>query len=543
MKFDELPADEATGAILAHSHRLGGGAVLKKGHVVTAEDARALTAAGVARVSAVRLEEGDVGEDLAARRVAEASAGPHVSVARAATGRANLFASARGVFVTARERVDALNDVDEAVTLATVPPYDVVEAGAMVATVKIIPFAVPEPLVARACALATDGGSPLLAVAPFVRKRAGLVLTTLPGVREAQLTRATDSQRQRMAYLGGELAREARVAHEPAAVARAIDAMLADGMELVLVLGASAVVDRKDVVPAAIEASGGVIDHLGMPVDPGNLLLLGHKGAAPIVGVPGCARSLKPSGFDWVLARLMANLPVTRRDITRLGAGGLLAEVPSRPSPRLAGDAAAPKAPARVAAIVLAAGLSRRMGGPNKLLAVLDGVPIVRRVALALLASKADPVLVVTGHQEEAVREALSGLAVQLVPNPAYEEGLAASVRAGIEATPEDVDGALIALGDMPWVRAEHVDALIVAFDPRGPSTICVPVHERRRGHPVLWSARHFGEMRKLEGDVGARELLERHAGAVLAVNVDDAGVHLDVDTPDMLAGARTPRR
>src|SRR5580700_522354 len=128
-----------------------------------------------------------------------------------------------------------------------------------------------------------------------------------------------------------------------------------------------------------------------MPVDPGNLLLLGHKGSTPIVGVPGCARSLKPSGYDWVLERLAANLVVTRTDITRLGAGGLLPDVPSRPSPR---RAESHTRPARVAAVVMAAGLSRRMGGPNKLLAEIGGVPIVTRVVDTLLASRAAPVLV-----------------------------------------------------------------------------------------------------------------------------------------------------
>ena len=538
MRFEDLAPDAAIGAILAHSHRLGGGAVLKKGHVVTADDARGLVAAGVARVAAVRLDPGDLDEDLAAARVAEVIVGPHVTVEAATTGRANVFAAARGVLVASRARIDALNAVDEAITLATVPPYAVVEVGTMVATVKIIPFAVAESVVARARE-AARGDGPLLAVAPFAKKRAGLVLTTLPGVREAQLARAGENQRLRMAYLGGEIAREVRVPHDTAAVAGAIDALMTEGVDMVLVLGASAIVDRHDVVPTAIERAGGTVVHLGMPVDPGNLLLLGRKGATPIVGVPGCARSLKPSGFDWVLERLTADLAVTRADITGLGAGGLLAEVASRPSPRVAqAGATAP----HVAAIVLAAGLSRRMGGPNKLLAELDGTPIVRRVVQALLASKADPVLVVVGHQAERIREALAGLAVRFVENAAYEEGLGASLRAGVEAVGEDVDGALVALGDMPWIRPEHADALIDAFDPKGPYTICVPIHDRKRGHPVLWSSRHFGEMRKLGGDVGARELLERHAEAVRTVIVDDPAVHLDIDTPEMLAGAAPPK-
>jgi molybdenum cofactor cytidylyltransferase len=91
----------------------------------------------------------------------------------------------------------------------------------------------------------------------------------------------------------------------------------------------------------------------------------------------------------------------------------------------------------------------------------------------------------------------------------------------------------------MPWVRPEHVDALIDAFVPGGRATICVPLHDRKRGHPVLWSARHFAEMKTLGGDVGARSLLERHADAVRTVEIADASVHRDVDTPDMLEERR----
>jgi molybdenum cofactor cytidylyltransferase len=438
------------------------------------------------------------------------------------------------VLVVSRERLDAVNLVDEAITVATLPPYSVVEAGAMVLTVKIIPFAVPVALVERACERAA-GEPRLVSIAPLAPKRAGLLLTTLPGIREEQLAQAARAQAQRMAYLGGRLAREVRVPHDSKSVARGLADLLSGDIDIVLALGASAIVDRSDVLPEAIRAVGGVVDHLGMPVDPGNLLLLGHRGSVPIVGVPGCARSLRPSGFDWVLERLAADLPVTREDIMRMGAGGLLADVPSRPAPRVgAGQGAAP----RVAAIVLAAGMSRRMGGPNKLLATIDGVPMVARVVDAFLASKADPVLVVLGHQAGEVRAALAGRDVRFVDNPQYEEGLGASLRAGIEAVDETVDGALVALGDMPWIRPDHIDALIAAFDPAGAATIVVPVHDRKRGHPVLWSARHFAEMRKLGGDVGARGLMERHADAVRAVPIDDAAVHLDVDTPEMLAAA-----
>ena len=534
MRFEEVETRDAAGAVLAHGRRIGPARMLKKGRVLAPEDVAALLDAGIARVVVARLEDGDLDEDEAARRVAAAIAGRHVELSRATTGRANGAATARGVLVVSRERLDGVNLVDEAITVATLPPFSVVEVGTMVVTVKIIPFAVPAALVERACERAA-GQSPLVSVAPLVPKRAGLLLTTLPGIREEQLAQAARAQAQRMAYLGGRIAREVRAPHDVESVARGLADLLAGDIDIVLALGASAIVDRSDVLPAAIRSVGGVVDHLGMPVDPGNLLLLGRRGSVPVVGVPGCARSLRPSGFDWVLERLAADLPVTREDIMRMGAGGLLADVPSRPAPRaVGGEGAAP----RVAAVVLAAGMSRRMGAANKLLAPIDGAPMVARVVDALLASKADPVLVVLGHEAEEVREALAGRDVRFVENPAYEEGLGASLRAGIEAVDETVDGALVALGDMPWIRSAHADALIAAFDPAGPATIVVPVHDRKRGHPVLWSARHFAEMRKLGGDVGARALMEKHADAVRAVPIDDAAVHLDVDTPEMLKGA-----
>jgi molybdenum cofactor cytidylyltransferase len=537
MKFGSVAVAGAEGAILAHSHRLGSGRVLKKGQVLTATECRALAAAGLAEVLVARVEEGDVGEDAAAGAVAHAVAGSRVTVGRATTGRANLFSSVRGVFVASRADIDACNAVDDAITVATLPPYAVVGPGDMVATVKIIPFAVPGERVACACACAALR-PPLLDVAPFTRKRVGLVLTTLPGGQEATLDRAAGNQRARVERLGGELAGELRVDHSRDGVARAIAALLDDRADVVLVLGASAIVDRHDVVPSALEAVGGVVEHLGMPVDPGNLLLLGRRGSIPVVGVPGCARSLKRSGFDWVLERIMAGVSISRGDVVSLGAGGLLdaARAPSSPG---AGTTSRSRPPSRVAAIVLAAGTSRRMAGTNKLLATMGDRPLVAGVVDAVLGAGADPVVVVVGHQAAEVRAALGGRPVRFVENAAYAEGLGSSLRAGVESLEDDVDATLVVLGDMPWLRHDHVRTIIDAFDPNGASTICVPVHERKRGHPVLFSSRHFAEMRELGGDVGARAVIERHASSVATVAIDDAGVLVDVDTPEMLAGAR----
>jgi molybdenum cofactor cytidylyltransferase len=199
----------------------------------------------------------------------------------------------------------------------------------------------------------------------------------------------------------------------------------------------------------------------------------------------------------------------------------------------------------RVAAVVLAAGASRRMGRANKLLADLDGDPLIARAVDAALASRAANVIVVTGYQAARVRAALAGRDVEFAHNRYYTGGLSSSLRRGLRALDAAFDGALICLGDMPWVRAADLDVLIAAFA-RAARPICVPVHGRRRGNPVLWPARHFSALRALQGDVGARGLLRRYAREVLRVPMPDAGVTRDIDTPADLANLRrrsSPRR
>src|SRR3954452_17864436 len=175
-----------------------------------------------------------------------------------------------------------------------------------------------------------------------------------------------------MAPAGASIVAERRGPHDERGLAEAIQGVLAAAAEMPIVFGASAIADRRDVIPSAVTAVGGTIEHFGMPVDPGNLMLVADLGGRPLLGAPGCARSPKENGFDWILARLLAGLPVTREDITGMGVGGLLMEIVTRPQPREAPQPAG----RRVAAIVLAAGRSTRMGGPNKLMAEIKGKPL-----------------------------------------------------------------------------------------------------------------------------------------------------------------------
>jgi molybdenum cofactor cytidylyltransferase len=529
MKFGPVPPREAQGATAVHSIRQGS-LVLKKGTLIGPAEVAALEAAGIKEIVVSRLEPGDVSEDKAAAEIARAVAGEGVRVDRAFTGRCNLFAEGPGVLVVERDAIDALNRVDEAITFATLTAYKPVVAGEMIATVKIIPFAVGEGALKSALAVATK---PFIRVAPYKIKKIGVVSTLLPGLAGKVVEKTLRITEERLAPAGAKIIAERRVPHEQGALAKALDDVLKEGAELAVVFGASAIADRRDVIPAAIEAVGGRIEHFGMPVDPGNLMLIGQARGQPVLGAPGCARSPKENGFDWVLMRLLAGLPVSRADITGMGVGGLLMEIVTRPQPRAEPDLAEGQ---RVAAVILAAGRSTRMGGPNKLLADIGGRPLVRIAAEEALASRARPVIVVTGHQREKVEAALAGLKVERVHNPDFADGLSTSLKAGLAAVPEDVAGAVILLGDMPQVRASLVDRLIGAFDPERGALVVLPTIAGKRGNPVVWSRRFFPELMGLEGDVGARHLIGRYTEAVTEVALTDQAALVDVDTPEALS-------
>ncbi len=541
MIFGPTPLADALGAILAHTQRLPGG-VLRKGAVLDTAAIEMLRDAGIADVIAARLEQGDVAEDAAAARLAQALVAPSLTATRASTGRVNLIAGTPGLLQVDRAGLDALNAVDEALTVATLGDAASVAAREMVATIKVIPFAVAESVLAEAERVARH--RPVLRLHPFQPLRVGLVMTSLPGMKHSILAGTAEATAARVAGLTGVMLTPIECAHAEAPIAAALQSLMAQGADILLVAGASAVVDRRDVGPAGIVAAGGEILHFGMPVDPGNLICLGRIGARPALVLPGCARSPKLNGIDWVLSRLFAGLEVSGTVIAGMGMGGLLKDSGARPLHRakaVTSDIALPVTPAvappTVAAIVLAAGRSSRMAPQNKLL-VPDraGRPMVARVVDNLLSSAARPVIVVTGHRAEEVSAAVGGRPVQMVHAADYADGLSASLRAGISAVPAAASAALICLGDMPLVTGRMIERLIEAYDPDEGRSVVVPTCRGKVGNPVLWDRRFFPDIAGLVGDVGARALLERHSEYVAQVELGDDAVLRDFDTVESLA-------
>ena len=534
----------AAGAILAHGVRQGE-ISFRKGRILSADDVALLREAGISEITIARLEPGDVGEDQAASRIAKAAGGGghadhHIRVGAAFTGRANLYAETAGLALIDSQAIDDANAADEAITLASLANFAKVAAGQMLATIKIIPFAAPETSVAKV--EQRLAAQPAFRIAPFRPRRAALISTRLPGMKPALLNKNREALDSRLKPLGSAIMFERRVAHDTKAVADAIAEAAQAEADLILLFGASAIADRRDVLPGALEQAGGKIAVLGMPVDPGNLLMAGSLDGRDVLGLPGCARSPKLNGFDFVLWRVLAGLKVDRAEIARMGVGGLLADSPVRPHPRDSILVTAPRLP-RIAAIVLAAGNSSRMRAAgqnlNKLLRPLGGQAMVRHVAEVALGSAASDVVVVTGNEKAGVMMALRGLPLTFIDNPSYSNGLSTSLISGLNALPEDCDGALILLGDMPAVDSHLLDRMIAAFDPAEDRAIIVASHGGKRGNPVLWARRFFPEMRELSGDAGARALFAPYAGLVCEVEAGSDAPLTDIDTEEALSAYR----
>lgn len=536
MKFGTFGIDEAEGVVLAHSQRLHDG-TLAKGHTLSAGDIQRLKASGINEVIAVRIEQGDLGEDEAASRIAACFQGAHHTVTPANTGRVNFHASANGLFTADRDTVDRLNRIDPAITFACLDSHVPVMAGEMVGTVKIIPLAVSEAATLQAISLLQDAVP--FAVLPFSSRNVSLVATRLPSLKPSVMDKTARVLTRRLTLSASTLVREIRCDHAAADVARAMKQVLsqADEAPLIVVFGASAMTDFDDVIPAAIRLAGGEVVHAGMPVDPGNLLVLGKIGTVPVIGAPGCARSPAENGFDWVLNRILADQFPTARDLTGFGVGGLLKEISIRPSPREKIEE--PVETLTIAGLVLAAGKASRMGeGGHKLLAEFDSEPLVRRSARVVHEGGALPVVAVTGHRRQAIEEALSGLEVIPVHNPDYASGMASSLVSGILAPGiAEADGVLVMLADMPGVSSADISAMLAAFRAGQGRSIVRAVSQGKRGNPVILPRSTFAAIRRLEGDTGARAIIETCGLPVIDLEIG-AAAHLDVDTPEAVIGA-----
>ena len=329
MRFGEVALDEAAGAILAHKLYEGAKLILNKGHVLDEADIERLRGLGIERLVVMRLGADDLDENAAAVRIGAAVCGDHLSMRAPGVGRANITAAARGVLHINLPLLERINLLHDGITIATLPARSLVPEGEMAALVKVVPFAAPEAHVAeieRICA-----GETVLHLRPLLRKRVALIVSGTEPTRERLLRGFHEPVRRRIEGWGSELLTPIFVQHNAKSIA---DALRQTDADLILVASISAIIDRRDVVPEAVKLAGGDICVHGVPVDPGTLLLLGYLGETPVVGAPGCIKSLKTNVIDWILPRLLTGERLTRADLLLMGHGGLLQDIAERPMPR-----------------------------------------------------------------------------------------------------------------------------------------------------------------------------------------------------------------
>ncbi len=531
MKFGSFNLEDAKGGVLAHSLSLPDGKRLRKGVLIDEAIINQIKKAGIDTITLAMPEEGDVLEDVAATQIAKKLQADNLVIEEASTGRVNLFASANGLFCVDAAIINEINSIDPGITIATLPDNAPVNKGRLVATIKIIPYAVSAKSLDCVLALQLSQSIKLYSFSP---KSIGMVSTTLPSLKPSVMDKTRDNLERRLALSGSTIIDEVRVEHDAKAISDAID-RLASKSDLLIIFGASAISDVADCIPQAIEDSGGKIIRFGMPVDPGNLMLLAELANKPIIGAPGCARSIAENGFDWALQRLLADVTVSNSDLAQMGVGGLLMETGSRPHPREKKTSSSNS----MAAIILAAGQSRRMGETNKMTVEVMGKPMVRNVGEAVYNSAIENVLVITGHRADEVKTALQGLEISAHHNPDYEKGLSTSIACGIKSLAADVSSSLILLGDMPFITSEMINAL-AKIASENPDNIIVATHDGKRGNPVLWPRAFFDELSTIQGDVGARHIMAANQDRVIEVELGEAA-SLDLDTPEAIKTITSP--
>lgn len=519
MKFEERKLEDCIGWRLAHSVK-GRDHKLAKASLVTADVINQLTETGIDVLQVFTLDPGDLDEDEAAEKAARLIIGEGLTVQNAGRGRANVIADCDGVF-NPGSAIDQLNLLDDAFSAASRNPYSKVSKGDLVSTIKIVPYGIEKAI------LDQFAPNALMKVSKF---SAFTVSLLVGGVKLQSKTHKTIETR--LNTLGGRLSDIIHLRH---AVDDYADAIKANPNDLILMLGVSAISDIRDVLPEAVRKAGGTVVKVGLPTDPGNLLMYARLGTQTIIGLPGCARSPALNGFDWVLERFAAGLPLDAQILSGFGTGGLLKEPADRSFPRRKTQTEFSTTVPSVSAIILAAGRSSRSHGAHKLLSLVDDKSVIAHSADAITKAGISSAITITGEAHEEIESILARSGTKLVHNDKFSDGMGSSIAVGIKQIEQTCEFALIYLGDMPFVQPSSIEALISASLSASPSAILMPTFNGKRGHPVLWGKQHFRALSQLALDVGGRDIIRDNAERVIEVPVNDPGILIDLDTPEML--------
>ena len=531
MKIEHLDPKESKGSILAQSYNLSE-RKLSKGTRVSKAIVELLNKENIKTILCAVPHENDMDEDAAAEAISNAIDRNRLYAEEASTGRVNFRTPALGVVRYNRELIKKINLVDESIAFSIVEHNQLLAKNDLIATLKIIPFFVSKIYVERVVTLLSK--HEIFKIHRLEEKKVGFIQTYYDWQKRSIFKATSNVTRSRLDALGCLLEKETLIPHDHESLCSEIKSSIDSGAQVLLISGASAITDRSDYIPKAILSVGGEIIQYGLAVDPGNLLLIGKIGGTTVIGMPGCARSPKLNGFDWVLQLLMANIPITKEELADMGAGGLLMEIASRPLPR-ALSKSVNKREKKIMGVILAAGNSTRMGKDNKLLRNVGDASLVRNTAVEMLNSDVDSCSIVLGYQSDKVAEVIKDLNISLILNPLWQEGQASSLKAALNTLDDTYSDLLIMLGDLPGVKSRHINTIIEEhlLTNNRRSKITIPSFNGKKGNPVIWGRSFFPDLSNLEGDVGGRALFNHHPAAINLLDMDDPAVVTDTDTPE----------
>ena len=531
MKILGLHPQETLGSVIAQTYNLPGIAI-SKGTFVTSEIVDYFKEGDVKNILCAIPDNGDIHEDEAANIISNAIDRSHIYTESASTGRVNFKSRSLCLVRYERSLIKEVNLVDESIAFSIVEHNQLLAKNDLIATLKIIPFFTKKKYVDQVISILSK--NELFKTHRLNKKEVSLIQTFFEWQKKSMFKATSTVTKNRLEALECSLNEEKLIRHDYNVLCSEIRSSIERGIDILLISGASAITDRSDYIPKAILSEGGEIIQFGLAVDPGNLLLIGKVGSTTIIGMPGCARSPKLNGFDWVLQLLIANIPINKEELADMGAGGLLMEIASRPLPRALAKSVK-KREKKIMGVILAAGNSTRMGQDNKLLKNIGGASLVRNTAIEMLKSDIDSCSIVLGYQSDKVAAAIKDLNINLILNPLWEEGQASSLKAALNTLDTSYSDLLVMLGDLPGVKSKHINKIIeehLLTDNRK-SKITIPSFNGKKGNPVIWGRSFFSDLSNLEGDVGGRALFGQHPAAINFLDMDDAAVVTDADTPE----------
>ena len=328
MQFGSIKLEKSEGSILAHSIKLEN-LNISKGTLLTENHIMDLRSKGVQSVVVARLENGDIEENKSAIIVSKAFSHNSLIFSKANTGRINIFSKHDGLLIYSVSSLISFNLIDEGIALALLTQNSFVKKKQLIGTLKVIPYSLPKKTILKFRRFEN-----LIIIKAVKEKKFSLIQTSHKNMKESLYKKTSIETKKRVENLSCFLLDDTICEHNEKELTSKISSIIKKDIDILLISCASAVSDRNDILPKSIMNLGGNIIHFGLPVDPGNLLILASLNNKLIVGMPGCARSPSLNGLDLILRMLVTDIKIDKKIIASLGVGGLLKDTRLRPFPR-----------------------------------------------------------------------------------------------------------------------------------------------------------------------------------------------------------------